>query len=51
MFFDLETITSEYKHLPYLCWAYNGDKQQEFTGIDKRAVDMLNALPHGKGEI
>ena len=26
--FDFETITSEYKHMPYLCWVYNDDIQQ-----------------------
>ena len=51
IFFDFETITSEYKHMPYLCWVYNDDIQQEFIGINTCAVDMLNALPHGKGEI
>ena len=30
MFFDFETITSEYKHMPHLCWIYNDDIQQEF---------------------
>ena len=30
IFFGFETITSEYKHMPYLCWVYNGDIQQEF---------------------
>ena len=49
--FDFKTITSEYKHMPYLCWIYNDGIQQEFTGINKCAVDMLNALPHGKGDI
>ena len=51
MFFDFETITSEYKHMPYLCWIYNDDIQQEFIGINTCAVDMLNALPTDKGEI
>ena len=49
--FDVETITSESKHMPYLCCMYNDDTQQEFTGINKCAVDMLNALPHCKGDI
>ena len=49
--FDFETIISEYKHMPYLCWIYNDDIQQEFTGINKCAVDMSNALPHDKGYI
>ena len=51
MFFDFETITSEYKHMPYLCWVYNDDIQQEFIGINTCAVDMLNALPTDKKEI
>ena len=51
IYIDFETITSEYKHKPYLCWVYNGDIQQEFIGIGTCAVDMLNALPSGKGEI
>ena len=46
-----ETITSEYKHMPHLCWIYNDDIQQEFIGMNICAVDMLNALPTGKGEI
>ena len=37
--------------MPYLCWIYNGDIQQEFIGINTCAVDMLNALPHDKGDI
>ena len=45
MFFDFETITSEHKHMPYLCWIYNDDIQQEFIGINTCAVDMLHALP------
>ena len=48
LFFGFETITSEYKHMPYLCWVYNDDVQQEFTGINTCVVDMLNALPIGK---
>ena len=51
IFFDFETITSEYKHMPYLCWVYSGDIQQELIGIDTCAVDMLNALPTDKEEI
>ena len=51
MFFDFETITSEYKHMPYLCWIYNDGIQQEFIGINTCAVDMLNALPYDKGDI
>ena len=37
--------------MPYLCWIYNDDIQHEFTCINKCAVDMSNALPHGKGDI
>ena len=37
--------------MPYLCWVYNDDVQQEFLGINNCAVDMLNALPHDKGDI
>ena len=37
--------------MPYLCWIYNDDIQQEFIGINTCAVDMLNALPTDKGEI
>ena len=37
--------------MPYLCWFYNEDIQQEFIGINKCAVDMLNALPTDKKEI
>ena len=51
IFFDFETITSEYKHIPYLCWIYSYGVQQEFIGINTCAVDMLNALPTGKKEI
>ena len=49
--FDIGTITSEYKHMPYLWWTYNDDIQQEFIGVNTCAVDMLNALPADKGEI
>ena len=28
IFFDFESITPEYKHMPYLCWIYNDDTQQ-----------------------
>ena len=31
--------------MPYLCWIYNDDIQQEVIGINICAVDMLNALP------
>ena len=34
--------------MPYLCWIYNDDRQQEFIGINTCAVDMLNALPTDK---
>ena len=37
--------------MPYLCWIYNDDIQQECIGINTCAVDMLNALPTDKGEI
>ena len=37
--------------MPYLCWIYNDDIQQELIGISTFAVDMLNALPTGKKEI
>ena len=51
IFFDFETVTSEYEHVPHLCWIYNDDIQQEFIGINTCAVDMLNALPTDKKEI
>ena len=51
VFFDFETITSEKQHMPYLCWIYNEEIQQEFTGINTCAIDMLNALPTDKHEI
>ena len=51
MFFGFETNTSEYKHMPYPCWIYNDDIQQEFIGINTCAVDMLNASPTDKKEI
>ena len=37
--------------MPYLCWFYNEDTQQEFKGINTCAVDMLNASPTDKKEI
>ena len=37
--------------MPYLCWIYNGDIQQEFISINTCAVDMLNALPTDNKEI
>ena len=46
--FDVETITSGEQHMPYLCWIYNDDIQQECVGINTCAVDMLNALSIGK---
>ena len=49
--FDLEALTSEHKHMPYLCWIYKDDIQQGFIGINTCAVDMLHALPTDKGEI
>ena len=38
------------KHMPYPCWIYNYDIQQECVGINTCAADMLNALPIGKNE-
>ena len=46
--FDFETITSGEQHMPYLCWVYNDDIQQECVGITTCAVDLVNALPTGK---
>ena len=37
--------------MPYLCWIYNDDIQQECVGINTCAVDMLNALPTDKNEM
>ena len=37
--------------MPYLCWIYNDDIQQEPIGINTCAVDMSNALPTEKKEI
>ena len=34
--------------MPYLCWVYNDELQQECVGINTCAVDMLNALPVDK---
>ena len=48
--FDFETITNGVKHEPYSCWVYDDDIQQEFTGINTCAQDMLNALPTDKKE-
>ena len=49
--FDFETITSAPKHMPYSCWLYNDDIQQECIGINTCAVDVLSAVPTGKHEI
>ena len=49
--FGFETIISEEKHMPYRCWIYNDDLQQECVGINNYAADMLNALPTDKNEI
>ena len=43
--FDFETITPGEKQMPYLCWIYNDDIQQECVGSNTCAADMLNALP------
>eukprot|EP00972_Heterocapsa_arctica_P106536 15693397-Heterocapsa_arctica.AAC.1 len=48
IFFDFKTSTSEENHIPYLCWIYNSELQQEFIGIDDCARNMLNALPTDK---
>ena len=45
IFFDFGTITSGETHLPYLCWIYNDDLQQECVGINTCAVDVLDDLP------
>ena len=37
--------------MPYPCWIYNDDIQQECVGINNCAVDMLNALPVGRHDI
>ena len=37
--------------MPYLCWTYNDDIQQECVGINTCAIDMLIALPTGKHDI
>ena len=44
-------MTSESKHMPYLCWICNDDIQQGFVGINTCAIDMLDALPTGKNTI
>ena len=33
------------KNMPYLCWIYNDDLQQECVGIHTCDVDVLNVLP------
>ena len=47
----LKLLHQKKAHIPCLWWIYNEDLQQEFIGIDKCAVDMLNALPTDKKEI
>ena len=37
--------------MPYLCWIYNDDIQQEFIGINNCAIGMLSALPTDKDDI
>ena len=37
--------------MPYLCWMYNDDIQQECVGINTCAADMLNVLPTGENQI
>ena len=46
--FEFETVTSGENHMPYLCWTYNDELQQECVGINTCAVDVLNALPTDK---
>ena len=48
LFIDFETMTSEPKHMPQLCWVHNDDIQRECVGIHICAVDMSNALPTDK---
>ena len=48
IFFDFGTITSGEKHMPYSCWTYNDDIQQEIIGVHNCAIDMLNNLPTDK---
>ena len=38
-------------HMPYLCWIYNDDIQQEFIGINNCDIDMLNKLPTDKKDL
>ena len=51
MFFDGDTVASEVKHMPYPCWIYNDDLQQECAGNNTCAADMLNALPTDKHDV
>ena len=51
MFVGFETMTPESKHMPYLCWVYSDDIQQECICINTCAIDVLNALPTDKTEI
>ena len=37
--------------MPYLCWIYNDDLQQECIGVENCVIDMLNALPTDKNDI
>ena len=37
--------------MPYSCWLYNDETQQECLGINTCAIDMLNALPTDKHDI
>ena len=43
--FDFEIIIPQSRHMPYLCWIYDDEIQQECVGINTCAVDMLNVLP------
>ena len=51
IFVGFEITTSESKHVPYLCWIYNDDIQQECVGINICAIDILNASPTDENEI
>ena len=37
--------------MPYLCWICNDDIQQDLTGVNNCAIDVLNKLPTYKKEI
>ena len=37
--------------MPYLCWVYNDDIQQELIGVNNCAVGMLNGLPTSENDI